>query len=196
MGKSGVSLNSLSPRQEKSHTCGQCRFTTQFFINVTSDLLLGAFQLGWGLYPVMLYSWVLACSFKSCIWRHSCLLGGLGDDDEDCLWHSWEGLWDHLDLLLPLNWKCCFHDLDFPVGESSLGHLAASFACGSVEGDWIFEAEWPWEHLLILEVLIKLSAPCRLALAICLFNSCHNSLGQLLCWWWENTPGAKVHSPQ
>ena len=56
---------------------------------------------------LLLDSLVLSCSFKSHIWRHSHSLGGpdlggLGDDNEDCLWHSGEQHWYHLDLLLPL----------------------------------------------------------------------------------------------
>ena len=89
---------------------------------------------------LLLDSWVLVCSFKSHIWRHSHSpggpdLGGLGDDDEDCLQHFGEGLWHHLDLLLLLNQECCFHDPDCPAGESSLGYLVASLAHGSAEGE-------------------------------------------------------------
>ena len=39
-GWSSILLNSLSSRQEESHTCGQCRVTTQFLIDIKSDLLL------------------------------------------------------------------------------------------------------------------------------------------------------------
>ena len=70
-------------------------------------------------------------------------LGGLGEGDWDCSQCSGEGLGCYLDLLLTLNWECCFCDPDHPIGESSLSHLAASLPCGSAEEDQVCEAEWP-----------------------------------------------------
>ena len=202
-GRSIRSLDGLSFSQEESHTCGQCRFNTQLVFNVKPDLLLG-FLFKWGRGPALLHpaSGLLGtvCNFKSLIWRQSHLpgrldLGGLGEGDEDCPWHSGEGLWHHLGLLLPLDQEHHFRDPDCPVEESSLGHLVASLACGSAEGDQVCKADWPWEHLLLLEGLVKLSAPCRPAIAICFFNSCHSSLMQSSCCWWESTLGASVQSP-
>ena len=46
-GKSSLSLNGLSPGKEESHTCGQCRFTAQLFVDVKLDLLIGFF-FSWG----------------------------------------------------------------------------------------------------------------------------------------------------
>ena len=46
-GESSILLNELSPRQEESHACRQCRLITQLFINVKCDLLLRYF-LRWG----------------------------------------------------------------------------------------------------------------------------------------------------
>ena len=151
-------------------------------------------------HTLLLDSQVLAFNSKSHIWRHShppggLDLGGLGNDDKDCLWHSGDRLWCHLDLLLSLNWEHHFHDPDCPVGESSLACLAASLAHGSAEGGQVCKAEQPQEHLLLLEGLIKLGAPCRPTLAICLIDSCSSSLMQSLCCQWESMLGANVHSP-
>ena len=54
----------------------------------------GAVALPW--HTLLQDPWVLVCSFKSHILRHSHLLGGpnlggLGDDDEDCLQQSGSG---------------------------------------------------------------------------------------------------------
>ena len=77
-------------------------------------------------HTLLLDSWVLACSFMSHISRHSHSpggpdVGGLGNDDEDCLWCSVKGLWHHLDLLVLLCEEHHFHDSDHCVEESSLG---------------------------------------------------------------------------
>ena len=164
---------------------------------------LGFYSVGVGALlccTLLLDSWVLACSFKSCIYRHSHSprgldLGGLGDDNEDCLWHFGEVLWHHLDLLLLFDGECHCHDPDCPVGEPSLGHLVASLAHGSTEEEWVHEAEQPQEGFLLFEDLIELGAPCRPALAICQLNSWCSSLMQSLCCWWKSMPVAKVHSP-
>ena len=101
-------------------------------LNLTCFLGFSSARMGALLcHPLLLNFQVLACSFKSCIWRHSGSLGGpdlggLGDD---------EGLWYHLDLLPPLNWECHFNNSDHPAGESSLSHLVASLACCSAEGE-------------------------------------------------------------
>ena len=89
-------------------------------------------------HALLLASQILDCNFRSLMWRqiHSPAgleLGGLEKGDWDCPWHSGEGLWCHLDLLLFLSQECCFHDPDCPVRESSLGHLAASLPQGSAE---------------------------------------------------------------
>ena len=57
-------------------------------------------------HSLLLDVWVLACTFKSLIWRHTHSLewpdlGGLGDYDEDCLHYSGEEFWCCLDLLRP-----------------------------------------------------------------------------------------------
>ena len=103
---------------------------------------LGLSSAGVGALPhhvLLLHSQVLACSFKSHIWRHSHSLGGpdhggLGDDEEDCLWHSGTQLGHLLDLPLPLNGEHHFLNSDHPIGESSLSSLIASLVCGSTEG--------------------------------------------------------------
>ena len=176
-GKSGISLSGLSPRQEDSHTCGQCRFTTQFFIDIKLHLLLWVF-FSWGGSSALKHptpgSWPVASSLAygdTVTNLGEPDLGGLGDDEEDCLQHSDEGLWHHLDLLLPLDQERCFCDPDHPVGESSLGHLASSLAHGSAEGEQVHKSEQPQWHLLLLEGIIKLDVPCRPAIAICLLNS-------------------------
>ena len=109
--------------------------------------------------------------------------------------HSDQGLWNHLDLFMPLNRWCCFHNPDCPVGESSLGHLSASLAHGSAEGEWVHKAELPWKCLPLLEGLIELGTPCRPALAICLLNTCHRSLMQSLCCQQESTLGGQGPLP-
>ena len=113
--------------------------SSSLMVNLTS---LGFSSAGAGAllcHTLLLNSLVLACSFKSIIWRHSHSpggldFGGLGDNYEDCLWCFGKGLWCCLDQILPLNLQCCFLDPDDPVGESSLGHLVASLAHGSAEG--------------------------------------------------------------
>ena len=50
-------------------------------------------------------------------------------------------------------------DPDCPGEESSLGHLVAFLTHGPPEDNQVCKAEWPWECLLLLEVLIELSAP-------------------------------------
>ena len=139
-------LDILSFGQEESHIWGQCRFTTQLIIYVKPTHLFSFFSTRVGALLcciLLLDSQVLDCNFKSLIWRqsHSPVgldLGGLGEGNCNCLQHSSEGLWCCLDLLLPLNWECHFHDLDCPVGESSLGHLAASLHHGYAEGSWVW----------------------------------------------------------
>ena len=70
------------------------------------------------------------------------------------------------------------------------GSLLCLWFC---RGDWVHKAEWPQECLLLLEGLVKLCVPCRPALAIHLFNSCHYSLMQSSCCWQESILGANVH---
>ena len=60
---------------------------------------------------------------------------GLGEGDWDCLQHCGEGLWHHFGLLLFLNQEHHLCDPDHLVGESSLGHLAASLPHCSAEGN-------------------------------------------------------------
>ena len=155
---------------------------------------------------LLLDSQVFVCNFKSLIWRQSHLpggldLGGLGKGDEDCLWHSCEGLWCCLNLLLPLDQEHHFHDPDSPISESSLGHLVASLACGSAEGDQINKAEWPQECLLLLEGPVKPGAPCRPPLAlICLIHVVATSCSCLAvdgktCWEPTPTPLNKLVQP-
>ena len=167
-GKSGISLDDLSPSppdRKRVTPVGNVGSPPSSLLMLNLTSFLGFSSVWMGALPchaLLPDSWVLACSFKSHIWRHNCLLGGpdlggLGDDDEDCLWHSGEGLWYHLDLLLLLNWEHHFCDLDHPVGESSLGHLVASLAYGSAEGAHACKAELPWRHLC--EGLMKLGVP-------------------------------------
>ena len=116
-------------------------FSSSSVLNVTCFLGFSSARVGILLHHALLLdSWGLASDFKSCIWRHSHSPGGLdlwrlGDDDEDCLQHSSDVLWCHLDLLLPLNQECHHCDPDCPARESSLGHLAAFPAPGSAEGE-------------------------------------------------------------
>ena len=131
----------------------------------------------------------------SLIWRQSHLPVGLDlEGDWDGPQHSDEGLWHHPDLLLPLNWEHHFCDPNSSIRESSLGHLAASLPFGSSEGEWAHKVEQPWEHHLPLESSAKPGAPCRPALDIHLFSSCHSSLIHLSCWEPVSTPLSKTCS--
>ena len=117
--------SSLSFSQEESHAWGQCKFIAQLIIYVKPGLFL-QFLLNWGRSPAS-GLWVLDCNFKSLTWRQSCSpvgldLGGLGEGDWDCSWHSSERLWHHPELLLHLNWEHHLCDPDHPTGESSFGH--------------------------------------------------------------------------
>ena len=200
-GRNGIPLYSLSPRQEEGHSCGQGRFTAQLFFEVESDCFLGlssARKRALLCHTLLLDSLVLACSFKSQIWRQSHPierpdLGELGGDKEDCLWPPGKGLWGHLGPHLPHDQEHHSHDSDCPVSLPSAILWPPLLV---VLQRWV--NLWSWaahEHLLLLECLLKLGAPCRPALAICLLKSCHNSLIQSSCWWGESTLGAKVHSP-
>ena len=197
-----------SSPDRKSHATGEGGFACQLFIEVNLDLLLRAFFDWCGALTccaLLLDLWVLPCSFRSHEETQP-ITGmtrpwGLEEDDEDCLQHFGEGLWCHLNPLLPLDWKHCICDPDC-LGESlplaiwwpllpMVLQRMIKFAKWNSPRSASYSLRF-WSNLSVLWVLWT---PCRLALDICLFNSYHNSLMHSSYCWWESMLGARVHSP-